>query len=205
MKFKTIALILFVILSFSLLAQEKSGQKRSIGITFSTIGSNDVSNSAREALLGGASYSGKSFYTVGVSYVHPVRSWIDIETGIEYSSHTITVEPMSLPGMENSSYNKDISLINIPVTAKINFLKYFFVNGGILLDLELENSSPIDSQTGIGTLLGLGAKHNLTNGLGAFVNGYYKIHSLIPLSAENDDYRWMLMEGGLRIGLTYNF
>jgi len=205
MKFKTVAFGLCMMLSFSMLAQEKSGLKRSIGITFSTIGSNDVINSARETLLGGASYSGKSFYTVGISYVQPVRSWIDIETGIEYSSHTITVEPMFLPGMVNSSYNKDISLINIPVTARINFLNYFFVNGGILLDLEMGNTSPIDSQTGIGTLFGIGAKHNLINGLGAFVNGYYKIHSLIPLSAENDDYRWMLMEGGLRLGLTYNF
>lgn len=192
-------------LSYSLLAQEKSGMKRSVGFTFSTFGSNDVINSARETLLGGPSYSGKSFYTIGVSYVHPVCSWIYIESGIEYSNHTITVKPMSMPGMEYTPYDKDISLINIPITARLNFLKYFFINGGFMLDLDIGNSSPIDRQSGVGTLLGIGAKYNLNNGLGAFVNGYYKFHSLIPFSADSDEYRWRLMEGGLRIGITYSF
>jgi hypothetical protein len=205
MKFKIYTFGLFMMLSCSLIAQEKRGMKRSIGFTFSTIGSNDVINSASETLLGGASYSGKSFYTLGVSYVHPIRSWIDIESGIEYSNHTITVKPMSLPDMEYSPHNKNISLINIPIAARINFLKYFFINGGFMLDLEMGSSSPIDSQTGIGTLFGIGAKYNLNNGLGAFVNGYYKFHSLIPLSGGSDDYWWRLIEGGLRMGITYNF
>ncbi|MDD2548708.1 MAG: hypothetical protein PHD00_01290 [Bacteroidales bacterium] len=205
MKFKIYTLGLFLLLSCSLLAQENGGIKSSIGFTFSAIGGNDITNSARMTLLGGASYSGKSFYTVGVNYVHPVRSWVDIESGIEYSNHTISVEPMSQPGMEYSSYYRDIALINIPITARINFLKYFFINGGVMLDLEMGTSSPIDSQTGVGALVGIGAKYTLNNGLGAFVNGYYKYHSLIPLSANSDDYRWRLIEGGLRMGVTYSF
>ena len=205
MKFKTLTLVLLIMLPFSLLAQEKVALKKSIGFTISTIGSNDVINSARESLLGGPGYSGKRFYTLGVNYVLPVRYWLDIESGIEYSNHTITVQPMSFPGMEYTPYNKDISLINIPITARVNFLKYFFINGGFILDLDMSTSSPIDSQTGIGTLFGVGAKYNLNNGLGAFVNGYYKFHSLLSLSAESDDYRWRLIEGGLRIGITYSF
>ncbi len=205
MKFKIFTLGLFIIISCSILAQEKSGVKRSIGFTFSTFGSNDVINSASKTLEGGPSYSGKSFYTIGVSYIYPVYSRIDIESGIEYSNHTITVKPMSLPGMEHTPYNKNISLINIPITARINFLKYFFINGGFMLNLDLGNSSPIDSQTGVGTIVGIGAKYNLNNGLGAFVNGYYKFHSLIPFSADSGEYRWRLTEGGLRIGITYNF
>jgi hypothetical protein len=205
MKIRIFTLGLFLMLSFSLLAQEKNNMKRSIGFTFSTFGKCDVTNSAGKTLLGEASYSGKSYYTIGASYIHPVCSWIDIESGIEYSNYTITVKPMSLPGMENASYNKDISLINIPITARVNFLKYFFINGGLMMDFDIGKSSPIDRQTGVGTLLGIGAKYNLNNGFGAFVNGYYKFHSLIPFSANSDDYRWRLNEGGLRIGVTYNF
>ncbi|MDY0347650.1 MAG: outer membrane beta-barrel protein [Tenuifilaceae bacterium] len=204
MKFKIITLGLLIILSCSLLAQENGGMKRSIGFTFSAFEGNDITNSARMTLLGGASYSGKGFYTVGVNYVQPVRSWIDIESGVEYSNHTITVESMSQPE-DHPPANKDISLINIPITARINFLKYFFINGGLMLDLDMGISSPIDSQTGVGALLGIGAKYSLNNGLGAFVNGYYKYHSLIPLSANNYDYRWRLIEGGLRMGVTYSF
>ena len=194
-----------MIISYSQFAQEKSDVKRSIGITFSTFGSNDVINSAGKTLAGAPGYSGKSFYTIGLNYVQPVCSLIDIESGIEYSNYTITVEPMSMPGMEYIPYDKNISLINIPVTARINFLKYFFINGGFMLDFDMGNSSPIDNQTGLGTLLGIGVKYNLNNGLGAFVNGYYKFHSLIPFSTSSDEYRWRLFESGLRIGLTYNF
>ena len=206
MKLKLITLGLLITFSCSLLAQEKQSLKKSIGFTFSTI-SSDVINSAGMTSLGGPSYSGKSAYTLGVSYIHPIRSWIDIESGVEYSNHTITVEPIHIPGFgRHPEYDKDISLINIPITARINFLKYFFVNGGIMFDFEIGKSSPIKSQTGIGTILGVGAKYNLSNGLGTFINGYYKSHSLIPFSADNgNDYRWRLIEGGLRIGITYNF
>ncbi len=206
MKHKKFSLgFLIILLSCSLIAQVKRDLKPSIGFTFSVIGNNDVINSARATLLGGEGYSGKSFYTLGVSYVHPVRSWIGIESGIEYSSQIITVNPMSMPNQEYTPYNADIHLINIPVSARVIFLKYFFINGGLLLDLDMGKSSPIDSQSGIGTLFGIGAKYNLHNGLGAFANGYYKFHALIPLSAESDDYRWRLMEGGLRIGIVYDF
>ena len=196
---------LLMLLSFSLPAQEKSGMKRSIGLTCSAFGTNDVINTAGETLMGGASYLGKSYYSLGISYVQPLRSWLDLESGIEYSNHTITVQPMSMPGMAYIPYDAKISLINIPVTARINFLKYLFVNGGLLLDLDLSNASPIDNQTGIGALFGLGARYDMVNGWGAFVNGYYKFHSLIPFSAGSDNYRWRLMEGGLRIGITHRF
>ena len=201
MKSKIFILGLFMLLSCSLSAQEK----RSIGFTFSAIGANGVINSAGRSLEGEASYSGKRFYSLGISYVHPVRSWIGIESGIEYSRHTVTVEPMSMPDMEYPKYDKTISLINIPITARINFLKYFFFNGGVMLDIETGNSSPIHSQTGLGVLYGIGAKYNLSNGIGAFVNGYGKLHSLVPFSADNDKHRWKFIEGGLRMGLTYDF
>lgn len=197
---------LLMLLSFSLLAQEKSGMKRTIGLTCSAFGSNDVINTAGETLPGGASYLGKSYYTLGISYVQPLRSWLDLESGIEYSNQTITVRPMSMPGIAYTPpYDAKISLINIPVTARINFLKYLFVNGGFLLDLDLSNSTPIDNQTGIGAIFGIGARYHLVNGWGAFVNGYYKFHSLIPFSAGRDDYRWRLLEGGVRIGISHKF
>lgn len=205
MKFITFTLVLSILLSCSLAAQEESNLKRSIGFTFTAFGNSDVINSSRRTLEGGPSYNGKNFYTFGVSYIHPIRYWLDVEAGMEFSGYTITVKPMSMPDMPYLPYDKKISLVNIPITARVNFLKYFFVNGGLLLDLETGNSSPIDNQTGIGTLLGVGARYTLNNGLGAFINGYSKFHSLIPLSAERDDYRWRLIEAGVRVGVTYSF
>jgi len=203
MNHKIFTLGLFVLFTCSLLAQEK----RSIGFAFSAIGANYVINSAGTALEGEADYEVKHFITLGVSYIHPVRSWIGIESGVEYSNYTITIKPMAIPGtdLNFSKYNKELSLISVPVSARINFLKYFFANGGVLLDLETANSTPIESQTGLGLLFGIGAKYNFNNGFGVFVNGYNKHHALIPFSAKMDDYRWRLLEFGLRAGVTYNF
>jgi len=205
MKLKIYAFGLSILLAFSVSAQEKSELKRSIGLTFSNFGSSDVFNSSGQTLDGGPSYNGKNYYTLGLSYVQPIRSWIDIESGIEFSKHTLTVSPMGMPGFYPQPYDKEISLINIPVSARVNFLKYFFANGGLMLEFETGNSSPIDKQTGIGSLFGLGAKFNFNNGLGAFVNAYTKTHALIPFSAKNDDHRWEIIEAGLRIGISYSF
>ncbi len=108
------------------------------------------------------------------------------------------------PATSAKPYDKKMSLINIPITARINFLKYFFVNGGFMLNFEAGGSSPIDSQSGVGALLGIGAKYAFDNGLGVFVNGYNKTYAWIPFSADKNDYRWRLEENGVRIGLTYN-
>lgn len=192
-------------LSFSLIAQEYNSMKSSIGITSSFVGSNVVTNTARETLLGGPSYNGKSYFALGLSYIHPVRFWLDIESGIEFSNYIIIVKPMSLPNMEFSPYHKYVNLMNIPLTIRVNFLKYFFINGGFMIEYDLSNASPIESQSGVGTLFGIGVKYKLKNGLGAFINGYYKSHSLIPFPPESDDYRWRLIEGGWRMGITYDF
>ncbi|MBV5348356.1 hypothetical protein JZU61_01600, partial [bacterium] len=79
---------------------------------------------------------------------------------------------------------------------------YFFANGGLFFDLDMNNSSPIDSQTGIGGLLGLGAKYDFNYGVSIFVNPYLKFHSLISFSS--DDNKQKVHESGFRVGLNYN-
>lgn len=205
-KLKTFTLGLLMMFSCSLFAQEKQDMKRSIGFTLSPVGHNDVVNSARASMEGEASYDGYNFYTLGISYVHPIRSWIDLEAGIEYSNHTFRITPMSIPpDRESNPYDRDIFLMNIPITARINFLKHFFFNSGIMFGFDTGDSGPIDDQTGIGALLGIGAKYNLNKRFGIFANWNYKFYSLIPFSSDNDDHRWRLVEGALRIGLTYGF
>jgi len=108
---------------------------------------------------------------------------------------------MAIPPMEYPPYSAKFSLINIPVTLRVNFLKYFFINGGILFDIDSSASSPIDSQTGIGSILGLGIKCDFKSGLSVFANPYLKAHSMIPFSSGDNHQR--LMESGFRFGLMY--
>ena len=205
MKVKLLITTLFLILvacSFAnAQAKEYNKDSRKIGITFSSFGENDVIRFT--SLDGAASYNSDNFYTLGVNYIHPLNTWLEIETGLEYSNHTILIQPNLSPDMDNSPYNADFSLLNIPLSLRANFLKYFFINGGPILDFDISNSSPVDSQTGIGGLLGIAAQYDFDFGLEVFINPYLKAHSLIPFSSEN--YPQRLMETGVRIGLTYDF
>lgn len=207
MKAKIFTLGMAMLFSCPLLAQ---GVKGSIGLTFSAFGNNDVANAAGSTLACGSSYDGKRFYTLGLSYIYSFSPLVDVETGIEYSSHTITTvparkRPKLSSNVDATSYDERLSLISIPVTARINFLKYFFINGGAILEWETKASGPIDNQSGIGAIGGIGAKYQLNNGLGAFINNYYKFHALVPFSAERDEHRWKIIEGGIRVGITYTF
>ena len=180
---------------------EDETRKGQIGFTFSSFGENDVFRS--HELLGSASKSGDSFYTFGISYLYKLNNTFDVETGIEYSNHKIFVKPMVLPDMDaySPNYSANLSLVNIPVTLRVNFLKYFFINGGILFEMDASTSSPIDGQTGIGSILGLGIKYDFKSGLSAFINPYLKAHSLVPFSSGDNHQR--LMESGFRFGLMY--
>lgn len=179
---------------------EEKPRKGQIGITFSSFGDNDVVRS--KDLLGSASYIGDNFFTFGINYLCKLNNTFDIETGIEYSNHKIIIRPMMFHNMDYSpNYSANFSLINIPVTLRVNFLKYCFLNGGILFDMDASTSSPIDGQTGIGSMLGLGIKYDFKSGLSVFVNPYYKMHSLVPFSSTDNHQR--LMESGFRFGLMY--
>lgn len=104
--------------------------------------------------------------------------------------------------MDNTPYGDSFSLINIPHTLRLNFLRYCFINGGILIDIDAGNL-PFDSQNGIGGILGLGLKYEFKSGISFFANPYVKAHSLIPFSSwENHQ---SLMEDGnsFRFGLIY--
>jgi len=180
---------------------EEKPRKSKIGITFSSFGENDVIRS--QELIGSASKIGDEFFTFGIDYLSKLNSFLDVETGIEYSNHKILVKPMVIPNMDSYSpgYSASISLINIPVTLRVNFLKYCFINGGLLFEMDASTSSPIESQTGIGSVLGLGIKYDFKSGLSVFANPYYKMHSLVPFSSGDNHQR--IIESGFRFGLMY--
>ena len=171
-----------------------------IGIAFSSFGTNDVVRF--KVLDGDASYKGDDFRILGISYIYTLNKWLEAETGIEYSKHNIIINPNVPPDADDSPRKADFSLINIPLTLRVNFLKYFIVNGGLIVDFDGSSDSSIDNQTGIGMLLGVSIKYDFDSGVSAFINPYTKLHSLIPFQAR--EYHQRVLENGIRIGLTYD-
>ncbi len=179
--------------SLTLTAGDKTGGQ--IGLTFSSFGKNDILNSQES--LGSPGYRGDGFKSFGISYLYQLNRTMDVETGIEFSGHKIIVDP-NLPLIYGGTSSRSkLLLLNIPVTLRFNFLKYFFINGGVLLGVDSSNSSPIGSQTGIGGLLGLGFKYKLNEEVAVFVNPYSKFNSIISFTESHQ----RILESGFRFGV----
>ncbi|PXY02439.1 hypothetical protein DF185_07255 [Marinifilum breve] len=199
---KTLAILTCLLFTFNYSnAQEisKKNSRNKIGLTYSFADSDVVHF---QSLTGAASYDSENFYAIGINYTHKLNKWLELETGIEYLHCSVVSEPNFIPGHEAIQSKSDLSMVSIPLTMRTNFGKYFFLNGGFSIDIDASDSSIIDSQSGIGGILGLGMKYDFTCGACLFVNPYIKSHALIPFSHEK--YHEHLLEGGIRIGISYN-
>jgi len=190
--------VCFVFLCLSTLMSAQKGQ---LGITFSALSDNAVVRFGSGYIDDSSTDAGKSF-TYGISYLKPLNKWLELETGLEYLSCPIeTKSIVSTPnGVTTVTRSATLSMLSAPVTVRVNFLKYFFVNGGLLLDVDVSSNSIINSQSGLGSLLGLGVKYDFKNGISVFVNPYSKIH-LFPLSFERNQQHFQ--ESAVRFGIVY--
>ena len=195
--------ILLYCLIFGISINAKAGDfeigrgKSQIGLTFSSLGSNDLTN--HPVLIGGPGYRSDGFNAFGINYIYKLNRKFDFETGIEYTEYKIIVEPNLHLIYGGTSYSVKFSLIEIPATMRVNFLKYFFVNGGVFLDINAGNSGGIQSSEGLGANLGLGLRYDLNRTFSIFVNPYAKVHSIISFSST--DSQQLLFESGFRFGV----
>jgi len=198
---KTILLLAFLCASFALQAQS-SDRNSSIGITFSGLGQNRALH--WEIVDGAGSYSGRGYYSFGITYIRPLSNRFDLETGIEFINSMFRFSNASL-GPDNLPRNTNFLLLEIPITARFNFWQHFFLNGGLLLGFDITQNKHLDNQTGVGAMLGVGARYDFNNlPVGLFLNPYLKYRSLIPF-AETGSFRWRTTEAGFRLGVVYNF
>jgi hypothetical protein len=193
---KSVCLFLF----FICLTSFVSAQKGQLAITFSALSDNDVVR-FRSLEDDSSTDAGKSF-TCGISYLKPLNRWLDIETGLEYLSCPVEKRIIYIGPTTGlfTSQRATLSMLSLPITVRANFLKYFFVNTGLLLDIDVSSNSIINSQAGLGSLLGLGMKYDFKNGISLFVNPYTKVH-LFPLSFERNQQHFM--ESAVRFGIAY--
>jgi hypothetical protein len=186
-------------LQTSLNAQKEVGKlNNKIGLTFSSLGVSDILGQSDNTIYINKT---KSFYTLGATYIRGLNKWLDVETGLEYLSYSINTNTNFLP--ENEIYMRTseskLKLFNVPATLRINFLKYFFINAGILIDVDISNSRYLENQTGIGGIAGIGANYNFNSGLSLFFNPYIKAHSWIDFGP-----RQKILEKGFRFGFAYD-
>ncbi len=195
------SLLLFLI-SFSINAQNIEHEKvmERIGFSFSSFG--EFLLDGDENLIGGPGYDEDNFYSIGINFQKPIKNWLELEIGLEYSRFGATIYSITPPITDNSSHAVNFSLMNIPLTARVNFLKFLFLNGGGFLGFNTKVPESIDLHSGIGIMAGLGIKYEFKFGVSIFVNPYSKFHSLFKFSQDTSKKR--IYENGVKIGITYN-
>ena len=145
-------------------------------------------------------YGEKIFYTIGFNYLKPLNPWLDVETGLAYSRKLGEVKYVFLDDAIIEKANS--TMASIPLTLRANFLRFFFVNGGILTDFDLGGYDSKRYQSGIGPLVGLGIKYDFKSGGQIFINPYFKRRAYISFS-ENEN-RLKKDETGIRVGFYFN-
>ena len=197
---RIIVLLIILCASFTLQAQIFR-ESSSIGVTFSGLGKNEA---YLRTTFGNPNFTGRGYYSFGITYIQQISSRFDLEIGIEYRNSSFGVNPLLLAEELNTQSYVDFSLIEIPITVRFNFWQYFFLNSGMLLNFDISEDTYTRNQTGIGIVFGIGAKYDFKNTpIGAFFNPYLKYRPLIPFLRKIHSLR--TAEVGFRIGVVYNF
>lgn len=191
-----------MILVFSTAAFSQHEYKSKIGLNYSFL--NKGASILEPRQIGAASRSISQKSGIGFAYSLPVNQSFDFETGIEYSLFKITtIAAITDPTLPQDTSYSNLSLIQVPISLRLTFARYFYVTGGAILDLDMRSTSPIKSQSGIGAMAGLGVNYTFTNGISIFTNPFLKIHSLMPFGSWKNHQR--ILESGMRMGIAYQF
>jgi len=190
-----------LLLIFMLSAPVLKAQKAEVGITFSALSDNSIARFKDDYMSDSGTDAGKS-YTFGITYLKPLNKWLNVETGIEFLQSKASIHSIvsTTSGVTTVFRYGTLSLLNVPLGVRANFWKYCFVNGGVFLDIDVSSNSPVQTQTGLGSLLGFGLKYDFKTGISLFVNPYMKIHSF-PLSFQTNQEH--LLESAVRFGVSY--
>lgn len=189
MKLRTVLIVLICLFSTYGFGQGK------VGLTYSFGGVSLLSKKEYAKEL-----SPNSSSTVGMVYLYPVKDGLELESGLTFSLFNFSERSDTETDIKD--FDGNISVIDIPVGVRATFGKYFFLNGGGLIDFTATNSLPISSQSGIGLYGGLGIIADFDFGGSLFLNPYVKLHSLIPFGNWKGQDR-ILETLGVKIGVTY--
>lgn len=158
----------------------------------------------KDDLTGAESHDGKGASIIGLRYIKTLKNNFAFETGLEYSRFKFSIAPAPHPAVEHTSRRENIELLTVPIYGNYTFGKYFFLNGGLIADFELnkkENRS-LDGQSGLGAGMGIGGKYAFKR-ITLSVSPYFRKHAIF--AADKEQYQERIIEAGIRFGAGYRF
>ena len=160
-----------------------------------------------EDLDGASSVDIENLMEFGVLLSKSISERFSLSGGLNYSFAKIDFNPNSPPCFNCLSiayeHNPDFRMLSIPVYAEYALGKFFYASAGPVVDFQLSEGNNFSDQSGIGYLVGLGAKTNIGKfAFSLFPN--YKRHNAIPFEKEGN-YKQVLQEIGVQFGVGYQF
>ncbi|MDZ7632909.1 MAG: outer membrane beta-barrel protein [Bacteroidales bacterium] len=177
-----------------------SGQKTWWG-EYSFFGGGGTNDIFRFSELDGAgSVTGTGMWTAGFDMRRMFGDHFSIETRLSYSHQKYYTSPA--PGIEGEDLPGSLGMLTMPVTARLDFLRWFFVDAGPFLALQT-GSSHIDNMTGLGATLGAGFQYNFRSDIFLRVRAYGAQYGLLHFTRE--EYPQTMSNAGLTLGVGYRF
>lgn len=151
-------------------------------------------------LDGAGSVTGTGMWTAGADLRRMFGDHFSLETGLAYSHQYYYTSPA--PGLEGDDHPGNFGLVMLPLTARVDFLKWFYADAGALISLQA-GISGIDNMTGLGATAGVGIQHNFRSDVFIRVRAYATQHAIVHFIPE--DYPQTLFNSGVTIGVGYRF
>jgi hypothetical protein len=198
--------VLLALLVLTLSASAQNNYK-SFGVYTSFFNSGEEFQVPR--LVGGPGASKvTSTFVAGVEYTWSLNKWLKLATALEYSDRnmrsvgtTYTVSSSSSLMFTQVVTEGKVQILSLPITFRLDFLRYFFLTSGGTFDFQLKNTA-LGNQSGIGATSGIGVKYDFKKKpVTIFLQPYYRFHNIIPFfhAGANDH----LLAGGVRAGLSW--
>jgi hypothetical protein len=170
-------------------------QKSSYGIS-GGIGKGAV---LRKALEGSASHELGTGYSAGIYYSKRLVNKLHLVTGLNAYRSQLTVTPTFHPNTDLSPKSYDMRLLYVPVFLKVDLSRYFFINAGLIGDLDITKDKQITDQTGMGAGLGIGGEIPFCKKFAIQINPYTNFHGLLLTKSGN--YPLRVADVGVKLNL----
>ncbi len=185
-----------------LYAQQNNSSSYDIELSITPLAESTIG--PRKSLMGASGDDSKN-YIAGLLRVgyHYNETW-SFGAGVGYSHQNITTTSAIVdPSVERMQYSSELSIWEVPLDARVKFLKYLYANAGPILHFQQNANSHVDKQNGIGFHIGLGAKIPLSQQFAVTLSPHYKMYSFIPF--QSGKYYDRVQALGMGIGLNYKF
>jgi len=195
MKKLNLIILLFSLMSINGFAQVKNEIIISYGFA-----NNDIL--MNEDIVGDMGFVGRKTFLLEAGYQRKLNNSFSFESGFAYSKSEVVFH--YFPSGVLNTKNLEINLLSFPIGINFNFWKYFYVNAGTIIDVELGRSSDhaTHDQSGFGFYGGVGVKYSIRN-FTIKINPFILEHSSVPF--EKEKYEQRLLEKGVKVGVGFNF